>query len=338
MPQTATIGRSNITEKLHDAAFLDEYGRLESLRAARYNTSFSVVLISLNYGGSADGEKRRDTRMPLGCPPALASAVTGAIVDSIRDCDVIGTSSAGNLLCLLPETDYFGSLVAIRKISRAIAGVGDTHPEVSATLAHATFPRDGRWYADLVAHAGRIAEQKKRSLWEERGMGRMLFWEIISEFYRGGIKGIASNCFDAGAGHELPASLLDRLLDQIIDEIKRVPNRKGIVYIHPRGEAASRSVAQALSSMPRTSAKVFVVAAGPEAEREMPHATIVPIDDERLGETSFVLFLSEDSGYALICRENWGGSYSCFHTSDSYLVEGLITKFQIEYSLQVQLG
>jgi len=62
------------------------------------------------------------------------------------------------------------------------------------------------------------------------------------------------------------------------------------------------------------------------------------LDDPRLKETFFTFLMTEETSYALICKENWGSTFSCFHSSDPVLVEGLITKFQNEYSLKEQLG
>jgi hypothetical protein len=150
--------------------------------------------------------------------------------------------------------------------------------------------------------------------------------------------GISNATFDAGAGHRLPGFFIDQVNEMIVREIQRNPRRKGILYFSARKISPELPIVRALGETGITATKVFLAGKHEGNLVGFKNATPVYLDDPRLADTFFTFYLSEDSGYALILRENWGETYSCFHTSDPYLVEGLIYKFQTEYSLQEQLG
>jgi hypothetical protein len=66
------------------------------------------------------------------------------------------------------------------------------------------------------------------------------------------------------------------------------------------------------------------------------HPALTPVfleGDERLARHEFLLWLSENAAYALIQRRGLGTTWG-FHSSDTAVVDGLITKLQSEYDLQ----
>jgi hypothetical protein len=66
------------------------------------------------------------------------------------------------------------------------------------------------------------------------------------------------------------------------------------------------------------------------------HPALTPVfleGDERMGRHEFLLWLSENAAYALIQRRGLGATWG-FHSSDTAVVDGLITRLQSEYDLQ----
>ncbi|HLM45148.1 MAG TPA: diguanylate cyclase, partial [Myxococcaceae bacterium] len=55
--------------------------------------------------------------------------------------------------------------------------------------------------------------------------------------------------------------------------------------------------------------------------------------DERMARHEFILWMSETASYALIQRRGLGATWG-FHSSDTAVVDGLITRLQAEYDLQ----
>lgn len=316
-PQTSSVSNKSavVKPKFHDASFMREYGRIESSRAIRFGSAFSVVVIS-----AADNAE---------LPKETAAAVLG----SIRGSDVAGMLAGGRIAILLPETSYFGSLSTIRKLSLSL-----NDGAKGLSFSEATFSKDARSFTGMVDAAMGKLKDKSGSLRDLLDIDSKLFWEIIGDIFSKNCDGIFNATFDAGAGHQLPGFFIDQVNEMIIREIQRNPRRKGILYFSAPKISPELPIIRALSETGLTATRVFLAGKHEGNLVGFKNATPVYLEDPRLTDTFFTFFLSEDSGYGLVLKENWGETYSCFHTSDPYLVEGLIYKFQTEYSLQEQLG
>lgn len=325
------IARKLAPERFFDAFFLNEYGRIEANRATRYNTSFSIVLIDTEGSG---GASLIEDAGGLDYLKRLAAAV----VNTTRNCDVAGLLDDRRIMVILPETDHFGALTTIRKLARAASALKKTDRPGTLLFSHATFPKDGKDFGGVVDSALKRSTERKESLWERLDLRSKLFWEIIGELTSANYKGYDSSTFDAGSGMDLSEFFLDQINELIIREIARAPQRRGIMYYGSKNLSASLPVVKNLGSAGTIATKVFLVGEGEGSIWEVKNALPLLLDDPRLRETFFTFFMNEDTAYALVCKENWGATFSCFQTSDFGLVEGLISKFQNEYSLQEQLG
>jgi hypothetical protein len=159
---------SVLTKKLfpgrfYDAFFIGEYGRIEAIRANRYNTCFSLILIGVE---SAEGLE------PL-------KKLVATVLGSVRSCDITGLSENGRIMIILPETDYFGALIAAKKLSRALSSAIKGGSTRNVLLSSATFPRDGRTFSEITGAADRKLAERKDSLWEKLNCSEKLFWEIV---------------------------------------------------------------------------------------------------------------------------------------------------------------
>ncbi len=319
--------------RFYNAFFVTEYGKLEILRAERYNKSFSLILTHI--------EGFNNLRKKLGKKELLdfLKGLIKAMMDTLRNCDVIGMVEDKKIVVILPETDYFGSCIAIRKIKKAIEDVTTKgEPYASIIFSNVSYPRDGKGYGELLTVADKRVEEQKDGLWLKLEFENKSFWEIISTLFAGkGYEEKDTTPFDIGKGLALPVFFLDRLQEMILQEILRDPKKKGILYLGARKISPTLPVLKAVDTLGVTGTKIFIVGEGEEKRWSLSNATPVYLSDSRLLETFFVFFLGEDFSYAVACKERWGEQYSCFHTVDPYLIEGLINKFQKEYSLQGQL-
>lgn len=318
---------SVLTKKLfpgrfYDAFFIGEYGRIEAIRANRYNTCFSVISIGVE--GAEDLE-------------FLKKLVT-TVLSSVRSCDITGLLADRRIMVILPETDYFGALIATKKLSKAVSSAKKSGPAHNVLLSSATFPRDGRTFSEITGAAEKRLAERKDSLWEKLKCDEKLFWEMVSSLVGRNTEGLDGASFDAGAGQDLSEFFIEQINELIIKEIARSPQKRGIMYYGTRNLSASLPVVKNLNTAGTTATKVFLIGETENSAWEIKNAMPLTLDDPRLKEVFFTFILNEDTAYALICKENWGATFSCFHTADPVLVEGLITKFQNEYSLQEQLG
>lgn len=311
----------------YETGFLNEYGRLEVLRSARYNRSFSLILIEFENPAAPGWDK-------------FFMEVSTTLLKSIRDCDIPGFTDDGKIAVILTETDHFGSLSAIRKINRLIDPIrlkGDR--DKNFIIAQATFPKDARTFKDLLSAASKRLDERKKSIIESLRLKDKLFWEIMGEIMGQPRKDEKYANFDAGSGEAVSEFFMDRVNELVINELQRWPAKKGILYFATKKISSQLPFVKSLHSIGPVAAKVFLVGEGNEEELwDIKAATPICIDDPRMKELSFTFFLNEDTAYAIIFRESWGGVFSCFHTSDRHLVEAIINKFQKDNSLQEQLG
>lgn len=324
---------ASTSEKFHNAAFINEYGKLESLRAVRQNTLFSVILVNIS-GFEGTQSSLKDPKML-----ATVQKVAASIITSVRNSDVVGMTDNRQIVVIMPETDYFTSLALIRKLSNATdALLRDGAIDTPITYSQAAFPRDGKTYDELLMTAKYRFTDRKNSIWEKLELDDKLFWEIVEGLFSRGYKGFDNSCFDAGMGFELTEFIMDQINDLIMKEIKRSSHMKSVAYFSARKISASLPVVKGLATLGPIASKIYLAGEAGDNIRDIKNASLIILDDPRLRETFFTFYLTENSGYALVCKENWGATFSCFHTSDHYMVEGLINKFYKEYSLQEQLG
>ncbi len=305
---------------------MEGYLRLESVRAERYSSPFSILLVGIQTDSSITTEEAVNS---------ASEKIAESVIRSVRTCDIVGAAGETLLMAILPETDYLGSINAARKVTRRLCSAGIRG--ATATVAHATCPLDGRDHTALISTALKRLELKKDSFWEKNSLREKLFWEIIGFLagrpHRGG--GVSS--FDTGAGSALSEFFVEQINHAIVNEAANPPWKKGIAYFAARNICADAPLIKAIEAAGAVSTRIFLVGQSDKSLRTVKNAAVLSIDDPRLNEMSFVFYLSEDSAYALLCRENWGATFSCFHTSDPFVVEGLISKFQNEYALQEQI-
>lgn len=320
--------------KFYDSYFMTEFGKIETSRSERYGATYSIIVLHV--------EKFKDGKLPQNRDEILdfVKKLVTTVLDVVRTCDVVGMIEDKRLIIILPQTDYFGSLITIRKLTKALEFITTAgKPYGSIIFSQATFPKDANGYGELVGVAlNRIAE-KKESLWEKHNLKGKLFWEILEAVPNIDEDSPDYSSFDMETDEETEQTMLDRINEMILQDIKRCPQKKGILYMGVKKVTPELPIKKLLASMGATTTKTFLIGAGEteETTHRNNNTTTISLKDRRIAETLFTFFLNEDVSYAVVCREAWSGTLNCFHTSDPYLVEGLVMKFQRDYLLQEQL-
>ena len=281
----STLARMMLPTSFYDASFVAEYGRIESLRASRYGTRFSVVVIDIAGLASGPGE------IEEGEAAEALKKIASSVLDSTRTCDVAGLIGFNRIAVVLPETDYFGSLVAIRKISKAIDNtVVRSRPGLSVLISHAAFPRDGKGFGELLSTAARRSAERGESLWEKNGFRKKLFWEIIAELSGKNQSGFDSASFDAGGDLSLSGVFIDRINELVISEASKNPHKRGVLIFAAKKISAGLPAINELNFAGTIATKIFLVGEGEDKLWDLKCATPISIDDPRLRETFFTFF------------------------------------------------
>src|SRR4030065_8491 len=199
----------------------------QTLRAEGYNKNFSVILVNIE--GFNNLRKKLEKNELL----EFLKELIKNMMKALRDCDVIGMVEDKKLVVILPETDYFGSCVSVRKLKKAIEHITTKgEPYASVIFSNVTYPRDGKGYGELLGAAENRIKEQREGTWLKLGFEDKPFWEAISVLLEGKgyeEKDIAS--FDLGQGLDLPVFFVDRLQELVLQEISQDPRKKGVLYI-----------------------------------------------------------------------------------------------------------
>ncbi|NPC72966.1 response regulator [Corallococcus sp. AB004] len=319
----------------YNLSYFTDYASKEIYKARRYGRTFSLLTFSI--------DNLPLVRVRLGAQDAK-KAVRGiikALSKIIRDSDVIAKASDQEFYLLLPETDFFGAMMFVR---RAVAAVRD-EPDVQdveqrlplALVGGAsTFPKDGEDFDELVHRCRRRMDERRASLQRRLMLDGLPFWDEVDLLL--GTPNSPRLPTDDRAEPSRRGKVADVLFDElqveIARELVRDPGSRGLLYVGGPEIRADLPLAVGLEQAPPDlSSRIYLLGRRVDLES---HAALTPVfleGDERVARHEFILWLSESASYALIQRRGRGATWG-FHTSDTAVVDGLISKLQAEYDLQ----
>lgn len=329
-------------------AFFQDHVEKELHKARRYRRNLSLIKLTIdNLGELAPLFHDREVEEGL-------RRVVETVHGVLRDADIMGMAGADEYYILLPETDYWGSLVAQKRIRRALKGkltlcsLKKCHP-VRLLLRSAAFPADGGAFGDLRRAAGQRLAGLKKSLYHRIDMAETPFWAVVEQFlgsfgdYQLGDGGLHPSANLAGYEDppgcryfRMPMGRLDELLRAFCHEVVESSRTRGILY---RGCGDFEPVRKALRHIDRlekSATALFLL--GGQRRTHWDYQRIMPIylDFDQFRKIPFILYLNEDYAYGVFARQ-WGEELIGFHTSDFYFVENMIAKLQEQYQLQAQI-
>jgi diguanylate cyclase (GGDEF)-like protein len=328
------VGLRDRESSAYNVAYFIDYAGKESYKARRYGRQFSMVVISVDNLEHLRKQVDKD---------ALQKAIrglTGALSKVVRDADILAKVSDNEYYVLLPETDHFGSLMFLRRAAEAIrAEPGlrelDRTSPVLISMGPATFPRDGEDFDELLHWCRQRMEEQRGSLVRRLHLDDLepgAFWELF-DMLLGERLAIPESTHSARSPAD--ADLFAALQREVARELERDPKARGLVYLSTRS-AAAPPLLEALQQRSRENrveglAQVHWLSRRAAAFNAHPQVTPVFLDgDERLGECEFLLYLNEHGAYGLLQRPG----ERLFHTSDTPLVDALVSRLQNHYDLQ----
>jgi diguanylate cyclase (GGDEF)-like protein len=322
----------------YNLAYFVDYAGKEFYKARRYGRAFSLVVLSIDNAEQVRREAGREQHRK-----AMRDLVA-AVSRVVRDADILAKVSEGEYYVLLPETDYFGALMFVRRAAEEIrreASIQALEERVPLllTLGAATFPKDGEDFDELLHWCrARLAEQRGSLLRRLHlaDLPAAAFWDLADLLLAG-----TARIPDTSTSARLDADpeLFAAAQRECAREIARDPRARGLLYVGARGGLARQPVLGALpegEALGRASdGAVHVYLMGPSAgdgaRIDHPLVTEVYLDgDARFAGHEFLLFLSEHSAYGFLS----GPGGRVFHTSDVPLVDALVGKLQALYDLQ----
>ena len=319
----------------YNLSYFTDYASKEIYKARRYGRTFSLLTFSV--------DNLAMVKARLGAPDAKRAVrgIIKALSRILRDSDVVAKASDQEFYLLLPETDFFGAMMFVRRALAAVREEPDAQ-EVDARLPLAlvggasSFPKDGEDFDELVHRCRQRMDERRASLQRKLLLDSLPFWDEV-ELLLGNASSpklpVEENAEPSRRG-KVSDVLFDELQTEIARELLRDPGSRGLLYVGGPEIRADLPIALGLESAPPDMAsRVYLLGRRLDLDS---HPALTPVfleGDERLARHEFLLWLSENAAYALIQRRGLGATWG-FHSSDTAVVDGLITKLQSEYDLQ----
>lgn len=319
----------------YNLSYFTDYASKEIYKARRYGRTFSLLSFSV--------DNLPQVRVRLGAAEAKRAVrgIIKALSRIIRDSDVIAKASEQEFYVLLPETDFFGALMFVRRAMAAVAEEAEVQ-EVESRLPLAltggasTFPKDGEDFDELMHRCRRRMDERRASLQRRLLLDGLPFWDEV-ELLLGNAQSAklpVDERAEPSRRGKVSDVLFDELQAEIARELLRDPGARGLLYVGGPEIRADLPIALGLEAAPPDlGSRVYLL--GRRADLES-HPALTPVfleGDERVGRHEFLFWLSESAAYALIQRRGRGATWG-FHSSDTAVVDGLIFKLQAEYDLQ----
>ena len=332
--------------------YFTDYVTKEIRKAGRYQRTFSILCLKLENYNELKGEFKDSV---------LCDAIQGVInaaLGVIRDADILAMARKDEYYILLPETDYFGSLMSIRRISKALKGktfvsAAKKSAPLEIGMRSVSFPKDGVSLKNLLDNVRKRMEESRKSLYARHKLDEMAFWRIFDTLVGKGdeyplsliegsaeIKGERKRFEDEeGLGRSVlfTPQMFSQVQEVIFGEMEMNADTRGILYMGAEDMEQSLAVLRRHSKVEGSATKVFLLGKKENKVWELPAVTPVLVSGDEIEKARFLIFLSVDYAYAVFLRERDDGMYYGIHTSDPIFVENIIAKLQENYHLQVQL-
>jgi len=329
----------------YSAAFHEEYFEKERYKAGRFRRPLSVIfLVVENF--SFLMEQTRET-ITVGALSIMVEAVRKAL----RDSDLVSRQEANRFCIVLPETDAFGAMLAIRRLRKAVrekSRIQFLGGEFSLQtfFMSATCPRDGRDFPELLRVAEeKYARQQKSPLHRQRLADRS-FWDAFeilvgkAEFYDMLRKGEDVPYFlrvrrDLGRnGHfSVPRETYLRILESVAQDVAIAPEDRGMIIAAGPTPEIYKQIFLSFDPARSPGKNIYIVGQSGATRFDAKNLLYVATEDEMLRDREVLLYLKENGAYALFGTDR-GGEIEGFNTADEWLVEAMMEKIQEMYLLQ----
>lgn len=335
-------------DEAYSMAFFRDYAAKELYKARRYNRKLSYVRLAIDnmeQVKSLFNQKEVDkvqTRM--------LELVNGIL----RDADIIAMNSDSSYSILLPETDYWGSLVTQKRIRNAIAGelkLSNMKRDVALQvyLRSASYPTDGSTLDDLENASDSRLQRLRTSMFYKSELVKRDFWSIIDRILgRPGEMRITDGKV-AVAGDlqrfesplksrflHVPTGRMEEIARALCREVVEASRVRGIIYCGCSDFETMKRSLRFIDQLEKTETSLFLLGGKKRSNWDLHHVVPIHIDDRHFKQNAFLLYMNEDYAYALIARKV-GDELIGFHTSDFYFVENMIAKLQEQYQLRSQI-
>jgi len=342
----ATSLQTGVGQSYSMAYFQDHLSK-ELQKAHRYGRHLSLAQLEVeNYSELKASFHDRDLSAGI-------EEMVARLREVLRDADVIATAKPNQYFMLLPETDFWGAMMAQKRIRRALKGVTLSALKkmlpVNVALRSATFPADGSDFETLRRVTDRRLEHLRESLFHRDPLQTATFWDAVNlilgtpvnyRFTGGGVEVTAQLEPYAASLHSkyfrLPADRFEDIQRLFCRETVESYRTRGVMYRSCYDFDKVRATVSNAELLEKSATTLYLVGGDRRVHWDLQRLVPIHIPDPQFRKVQFLIYLAEDQAYAMFAREMQGDLVG-FHTSDFFFVENMVVKFQEQYQLQTQI-
>jgi two-component system cell cycle response regulator len=335
-------------KEAYNMAFFTDHASKELYKARRYNRRLSFMQLTIdNYEELKS--KFLDREIEAGQQQLLS-----VVNEVLRDADIMAMYKDNIYHILLPETDYWGSLITQKRLRKAIDGqlkISNMKRDVmiDVYMRSASFPADGPALDELQRVSSARLDRLKSGLFYRSKLQKKGFWTIIKTLI--GPKGETfvtadqKNVPQTMARYEapgksryvsMPKSRLMETLKALCHEVTEPGRSRGVLFYGCPDFDEVRQALPNLVDLERSATSLFLLGGRQRVSWDIQRVVPIFVDEAHFQKTTFLLYLNEDYAYALFAESTAEGVKG-FHTSDFYFVENMIAKLQDLYKLRSQI-
>ena len=332
--------------RAYSTAFLSDYFEKERYKAGRFRRPLSVVYLVID-NHSRLLEQTRET-LVAGALSALVDAVNRAL----RDSDLIAREESNRFCIILPETDYFGSVLACRRLrkavreARSIEYLGNEFL-LEPIFTSATFPRDGKELPDLWRAAEEKYHQQKRSPFYRMHLREKLLWnafdilvgkpehyELLGEEQNAPYFSRFKRSMGRNGHFRLGRETFLRMVEAVAQDVLSLNRKRGLVIAAGPRPEMFKQIFLSLGPESGNGRNIYIIGrAGGSTRFDSRNLMYVNAEDEELRDREIVLILKENGAYGLFATERQDEVVG-FNTADEWVVDSMMEKVQETYRLQ----
>ncbi len=329
----------------YSAAFLADYFEKERYKAGRFRRPLSLIFLVIDNFSFMMEETRESLVV------GALSGVVESMRKALRDSDLVARVDPDRFCIVLPETDYFGSMLAVRRLKKAVRDVGGiqflgAEFFLQPFFMSATFPRDGKDFQEL----SRVGEDKylrqQKSPLHRLRLQDKSFWGAYDilvgkpEYYDLLQKGEDVPYFsrirrDHGRnGHfSLPREMFFRIVESVAQDVASSGEARGLVIAAGPRPEIFKQIFLSFGTNSSAGRNIYIIGQSGSTRFDAKNLLYVTADDDRLKEKEVVLVLKENGAYGIFTSGRQDRVCG-FNTADEWLVEAMMEKVQHLYQLQ----
>lgn len=329
----------------YSLAFLSDYFEKERYKAGRFRRPLSVVFIIIDNLANLV-EQTRETLVA-----GALSNMVDAVRKALRDSDLIARVEQNRFCVVLPETDYFGSVLASRRLRKAVREnlpiqYLATEHFLETFFVSATFPRDGKDLSQLWQTAGEKHLLQKKNPFHRMHLQGKDLWDAFDilvgkrEYYdslRAGGNVTYFSRFKRDLGRNghfcLRRETFQRMVESVAQDAVSLNRKRGLVIAAGPRPEIFKQIFTTRESGEENGRNIYIIGRAGNTRFDSKNLMYVNAEDEHLRSREIVLFLKEEGAYGLFASDREDEVYG-FNTADEWLVDSMMEKVQETFLLQ----